>query len=150
MRAPSQKRLLEAFPHLSPDAAKLIRALAKATDDVTWDRYGHVEGTDPLEKLVNKYPDPLLPHTERHVRSLYTNPYRSHMWRVTVALEGMNEIMGTYGVEGLGPDVHGPTPPPYEYLNTGDTYGTTLIYRRRDNSLNIGSWGDIAERHSNW
>jgi hypothetical protein len=38
----------------------------------------------------------------------------------------------------------------YEYLNTGDTYGTTLIYRRKTDTLSIGNWGDVAERHPSW
>jgi len=139
MRAPSEKKLLEAFRDLRPEEAKLIRALARAVDADSAD-------VDPLEELVDKY----VPGTAKYVRSMFSNPYRSHMWRVTVALHAMDEVMGTYGVEALGPDVGGPSPPPYEYLNTGDTYATTLIYRRRDNSLNIGSWGDIAERHPRW
>jgi hypothetical protein len=141
MRAPSQKALLERFRDLTPEDAKLIRTLAKAVDE---DIPGHF--ADPLRDLVEDH----TPDTAKYVRSMYSDPYDSHIWRVTVALHATNEIMGTYGVEGLGPDIGGPTPPPYEYLNTGDTYATTLIYRRRDNSLNIGSWGDIAERHPNW
>jgi len=135
MRAPSEKALLNAFRDLTRENAKLIRALARATDD-----------EELLEQLVNDN----VPGTARYVRSMFSSPYRSHMWRVTVALHAMNEIMGTYGVEALGPDVGGPNPPPYEYLNSGDTYATTLVYRRSDDSLHIGSWGDVAERHPNW
>lgn len=147
MRAPSAKALLEAFRDLSSEEAKLIRALAKAVDDVEFDRYGSgIVGDDPLEELVNEY----VPGTAKYVRSMHSDPYRSHMWRVTVALHAMNEIMDTHGVEALGPDVGGPSPPPYEYLNTGDTYATTLIYSRKSNSISIGNWGDIAERHPSW
>ena len=79
---------------------------------------------------------------------MYSDPYNSHMWRVTVALHAIDKIMGTYGVEPLGPV--GTSGPPYEYLNTGDSYGTTLIYRKSTDNLFIGDWGSIAERHPNW
>ena len=138
MRVPSVDRLLAAFPSLTPREAKLIRAIGKAADMPS-------DG-DPLENLIEMH----LPKTAQYVNSMHNSPYDSHMWRVTVALHGMNEVMGTYGVEALGPDIGGMSPPPYEYLNTGDTYATTLIYRRRDDSINIGSWGDIAERHPSW
>jgi hypothetical protein len=29
----------------------------------------------------------------------------------------------------------------------GDTYATTLIYKRSSDRLSIGSWGDIVERY---
>ena len=35
---------------------------------------------------------------------------------------------------------------PFCYLNTGDTYGVTLIRYRDSLSWFIGSWGDIVER----
>jgi len=138
MRAPGEKTLLDAF-RLSRQEAKLIRALAKAVDEAD------AEG-DPLEELVSAY----VPGTVKYVRSMYSDPYRSHMWRVTVALHAINEVVGGYGVEALGPDVGGMQPPPYEYINMGDTYAATLIYSRQTNTLSIGSWGDIAERHPSW
>jgi hypothetical protein len=145
MRVPSHKALLEAFHDLTPDDAKLIRALAKAVDE---DIPGHF--ADPLRDLIEDY----APDTAKYVRGLYSDPYRTHLWRVTVALHAMDEVMGTSGVETLGPDIVGAwnlqPAPPYEYLNAGDPYATTLIYRRRDNSLHIGDWGSIAEKHSNW
>jgi hypothetical protein len=140
MRAPSQKALLEAFRDLTPEDAKLIRALAKAVDE------DFLGDPDTLRTLVEDY----TPDTAKYVRGLYSDPYRTHLWRVTVALHAMDEVMGTFGVKALGPDIGGMEPPPYEYLNTGDTYATTLIYRRRDNSLHIGDWSSIAEKHRNW
>lgn len=134
MRAPSINVLRETF-RLDSSQAKLVRAFAKAADD-----------GDELRNLVDAH----APKTARYVRSMYSDPYRSSMWRTTVALHAINEIVGGYGVEGLGPDVGGPTPPPYEYINAGDTYATTLIYRRKTDTLSVGSWGDIVERHPSW
>jgi hypothetical protein len=133
MRAPSVKSLQSTFD-LTAKEAKLVRALAKAVDG---------EGPKDLDELVEEH----LPETERYVRSMYSDPYRSHMWRVTVALHGINEIMGAHGVEPLGPvEMH--YGPPFEYINMGDTYVATLVYDRDKDRLFISSWGDIAERYS--
>lgn len=135
MRCPSTPNLMSRL-NLTPEQAKLVRALARATDD------GEV-----LSTLV----EGSYPKTASYVRSMYSDPYHSHMWRVTVALHAMDEVVGTSGVEALGPgDSDSMRPPPYEYLNTGDTYAATLVYRRKTDSLSIDSWGDIAERHPNW
>ncbi len=138
MQTPSAAKLQATF-RLSRADAELIRALGHAADD-----------GDALRELVDRYEDARLPKTAKYVRSLHSDPYYSRIWRVTVALEAMNEIMDTHGVEALGPGREGDYAPPYEYLNTGDTYAATLIYHRASDSLRIGSWGDIAERHPNW
>jgi hypothetical protein len=134
MRMPSSRRLQETL-RLTPEQAKLIRALGHATDD------GEI-----LSSLI----EASVPATAEYVRNMLGDAYNSHMWRVTVALHAMDSIVGTHGVESLGPTSGPNYAPPYEYLNTGDTYGTTLIYRRRTDTLTIGTWGNIAERHPNW
>jgi len=134
MRAPSVKTLVADF-RISDDEAKLIRKLAAVSDD-----------GDALKKLV----DTRVPATSSYVRSLYSDPYRSRLWRTTVALHAMNEVMGTAGVEGLGPPRGGDYAPPYEYLNTGDTYAATLVYDRDRDRLFVSSWGDVAEKHPEW
>ena len=134
MRAPSSQNL-QTHLKLSPEQAKLVRALAHACDD------GEV-----LSALV----EASVPATAEYVLRMHSDPYGSHMWRVTVALHAMDVVVGTFGVEPLGPPRGGDYAPPYEYLNTGDTYGTTLVYRRKTDTLSIGNWGDIAERHPNW
>lgn len=111
MRAPSAAKLIEAFPELSKQQANLIRKLAKAADS-----------GEELQALVESG---ALPHTQAYVRELYGSPYTSERWRVTVALTGMDEILGTYGIESFKHKGRR-----YEYLNSGDTYNTTLIYDR--------------------
>ena len=135
MKAPSAKTLLSKFKQLSAEDAKLIRAIAAASAD-----------GDDLKKLI----DARVPATASYVRSMHSDPYRSKLWRTTVALHAMNEVLGTHGVEGLGPPRGGDYAPPYEYLNTGDTYAATLIYDRDRDRLFVGSWGDIAEDHPEW
>jgi hypothetical protein len=135
MRSPSIKTLCATF-RLTPEQAGLIKRLAKATDNA-----------DKLREIIEAE----CPGTEAYVRSMYSDPYNSHMWRVTVALHAMDRILGTYGVEGLGPlPSNFQDGPPYEYLNMGDTYDTTLVYVRDTDTLRIACWGDIAERHPNW
>ncbi len=115
--------------------AKLVRAIGHATDD------GEI-----LSSLI----EASVPQTAAYVRSMHSSPYDSHMWRVTVALHAMDAIIGTYGVESLGPTSGSNYAPPYEYLNTGDSYAATLIYRRKTDTISINDWGSIAERHPNW
>lgn len=135
MRAPSAKTLLAEFRNLSAEETKLIRKLADAADD-----------GEELKELV----DARVPGTASYVRSMHSDPYRSRLWRTTVALHAINEILGTHGVEGLGPPRSGDYAPPYEYLNAGDTYAGTLIYDRDGDRLFVGSWGDIVEKHPEW
>lgn len=132
MRAPGIHSLMGSF-RLDRESAKLIRLAAKV-------------GDAELEEVIEKR----FPETHVYVRSLYSSPYRSEIWRVTVRLHAIDSVLGTYGVEALGPGRDGDHAPPYEYLNAGDRYATTLIYRRATDSLSVGTWGDIAERHPRW
>ena len=136
MRCPNPKRLKAAFPQLTDAQVRVIRLLAALAGDGTL-----------LKQAVSLYAPAA---TVRYVQRMYSSPYSSQMWRVTVVLHAIDGILGTYGVEALGPDVGGLNPPPYEYLNSGDTYDTTLIYTRATDTLRIGCWGDIAERHPSW
>lgn len=135
MRAPSTKTLLSALPQLTPNEAKLIRSIAGATAD-----------SEKLRRLI----DTNVPGTARYALSLHGDPYPRQFWRNTIALHAMNEILGTHGVEGLGPLRPGDYAPPYEYLNAGDSYAATLIYDRKRDHLFVGSWGDLVEEHPEW
>ncbi len=131
MRAPTQKRLLAAFRDLTPAQARLIRALCHAADDC-----------DVLQTLIGAK----CPSTDQYARSLRSDGYASRMWRRTLVLHAVNAILGMHGVYGLGAPESIRGAPPFEYLNAGDTYSTTLVYHRDPDALRIGCWGDIAER----
>lgn len=135
MRVPTVKSLTAAFRDLPPDYARLIRRIAHAADS----------GEELQRVIESKCPD-----TAAYVRQLQSSPYGSQIWRVTVALHAIDRLLGTNGVEALGPGRSGDYAPPYEYCNTGDPYATTLIYKRDTDSLFIGNWGGIAEQHPNW
>jgi hypothetical protein len=134
MRMPSFKRLQETF-YLDPNQIKLIRTIGHATDDGV-----------ALSAIIES----AVPKTADYVRSMHSDPYNSHMWRVTVALDAMCNILNAHGVEGLGPPSGSSYAPPYEYVNMGDPYVATLIYCRRTDTVSIGDWGSVAEQHPNW
>lgn len=130
MRCPSEKRL-QSYLHLTKAQAKAVRKLAAAE-----------KTEEDLRALIEK----AHPKTAAYVARMHSSPYRSPIWRVTIALDAINHVMDGYGVESLGT---GPGPsyaPPYEFISMGDTYATTLIYKRATNTLSIGSWGDVVER----
>ncbi len=132
MRAPTVKRLLAAFPDLERASARLIRKLAKATDD-----------RDALAALIEKH----CPATHAYARSCFNDPFASRMWRVTMALHAIDTLLGTHGVESLGEGSSSEGfAPPFEYCNAGDSYAATLVYKRASDRLFVGCWGDIAER----
>lgn len=139
MKMPSKKALKELYRDLSDRDAHLVRSIGHAVDDDY--RYGD----DSLPDLIKE-----VPATDKYVRSMYSSPWDSDIWRVTVALHAINELVGGNGVEALGPPRSGDYAPPYEYINAGDPYVGTLIYSRNANAVAIGSWGDIAERHPEW
>lgn len=132
MRAPSLNRLLKVFPHLERQAARLIRAFAHAADD-----------EEELSALVLNSP---VPATQKYVGSLYSNPFGSAIWRATVALHAIDELLGSHGVEAMGPVRERDYAPKYEYLNMGDPYKATLVYSRDSRNLYIACQGDVQAR----
>lgn len=130
MRCPSTDRLVATFRDLDRKGANLIRRLAHAVDDRA-----------RLESIIARE----CPDTHAYARRCYSDPFDSHMWRVTMALHAIDRVLGTHGVESLGP-VSMREGPPYEYCNAGDTYATTLVYTRATDTLRIACWGDIVER----
>lgn len=132
MRCPSVKALCATFRDLTREQALLIRKLAKRVDD-----------RERFEAVLEKY----CPDTVHLRGGLY-----SYNGRVEVALGEMDRLLGTHGVEALPGQDHWQDfgdwrYPPWEYLNAGDPYVATLIYTRMTNTLRIGCWGDIVERH---
>lgn len=98
-----------------------------------------------LPDLLQTYVEDHCPDTWRYVRSLHSSPWRSSMWRRSVVMHAIDRILGTHGVEPLGP-IAMSSGPPFEYCNAGDTYAVTLVFDRDRDKLIISSWGDIAER----
>lgn len=141
-RSPSLARLIEAFK-ITPAQALLIKRLASATD--SFPIANEADRARTLQAIVEAN----CPATAAYVAQCHGG-YYTHMWRVTVALHAINAVLGMHGVESLGPGNAFDRPPPYEYVNSGDAYGVTLIYTRKTDTLSIGCWADIAERHPSW
>ena len=131
MKTPSVKALRATFRDLTAEQASLIKRLAAARDD-----------REALATILESE----CPVTWAYLRSCYNDPLSSRMWRTTMVLHAIDTIVGTCGVEALG-DGEGPSyAPPFEYLNAGDTYAATLVYKRASDRLFVGCWGDVAER----
>ena len=128
MISPQAKKLRDTF-NLDAAQAKLIKDLCAARDD-----------RDALETLI----EAKCPATHKYALSCHNSPYDWVMWRTTLVLHAIDCILGTSGVEAIGGE--GTSAPPYEYCNAGDTYATTLVYKRASDRLFIGNWGDIVER----
>ena len=133
MISPTQKSLKTTFK-LDSKQARLIKDLCASRDVVSI-----------LRGLINAK----CPATAEYASQCrHIGPYDSRMWRTTLVLHAVDHILGTCGVEALGYTDNPGYAPDYEYLNAGDTYATTLIYKRETDRLFIGCWGDIAERFS--
>ena len=135
MKSPTE--LMESFRDLSWWKAQVIKRLCALADK-----------PEELENFIDSY----CPGTSAYARQCYTSPYNTKMWRRTMVLHAVNDLIDGHGVEPLGPmdDWSVGYAPPYEYVNMGDSYSVTLIYDRDEDSLTIGSWGDIAEAHPEW
>lgn len=59
------------------------------------------------------------------------------------AMDIIDEILGTHGVEYISQGRNAKSPA-ITYCNTGDTYGTTILYV--NGRYRVGCWGDIVER----
>ena len=62
-------------------------------------------------------------------------------------LTALDAEAGTFGIECIYRAGTSPNEPAFEYLNTGDSYATTLI-RWSNGRYQVASWGDIVEREN--
>ncbi len=83
--------------------------------------------------------NPKFPKTNDWATSCYHYPRR-----IELILSALNELMGTFGVEAFNSResrMHAIA----EYLNTGDTYAPTILFRHDTGTFRITSWGDFFE-----
>ena len=70
--------------------------------------------------------------------------YYEHPWYYHVML-AIDKVLDAYGVEAIqGEDPDGDTHY-FDYINTGDAYSTTILYRPDHNRFYITTWGDVVE-----
>lgn len=63
-------------------------------------------------------------------------------------LAHVSDIVGYHGIESYEPGDNNPTDPQFRYVNSGDSYGTTVIYNSRTGQFRIGDIGTIIETTS--
>lgn len=98
-----------------------------------------VTSMNALQVMLNDPDRPVkFPKTQAWVSQCYHYP-TPHALKMQMA----DELCDTCGVEYI-PEGHNSKSPAIEYLNSGDTYATTLLYVR--GNYRVGCWGDIVER----
>lgn len=89
-----------------------------------------------------------FPRTCRWAQSCYHTPSWHH---AETKLKALDELLGTYGTEPI--NAEGAYVSRYwldcigVYLNTGDTYATTLVYDTEGDRWKLTSWGDFLEAY---
>lgn len=58
-------------------------------------------------------------------------------------MTALNEILDGYGIESIRKD--GAAYPIAEYVNMGDTYNTTIVYKLDTGTIQVTSYGDFVE-----
>lgn len=109
------------------------------------DAFDRTAGQDNVDKALNvlrgKLDPCTVPETQGWVDACYNRPSDHEL-----VLHACDVLLGTHGVESLGPgDLR--YDPPFEYLNTGDSYALTIVYDTQDRRFFLSSWGDIAEKY---
>jgi hypothetical protein len=119
--APSKKALIDAL-NITPEQADTVRGLIRGT-------------------VITKNPAQ-FPKANAYFSKCHHEP-----GRLTRILECLNEVLEMHGVEALGGvRTYGP---PAEYLNTGDTYASTLLFDHIAGNFKLTTYGDWLEKNEN-
>ena len=119
-------------PYTAPPAAKIAAAMNCDMETAKTARA-------LMRGEIRVSENPAFPKTNDWRNSCY-NPPR----RIDLILSALNELMGTYGVEAFNSResrMHAVA----EYLNTGDTYTPTILFRHDTGTFRISSWGNFFE-----
>lgn len=85
--------------------------------------------------------NPAFPQTNAWIDSCYHEPRR-----IERILSALNELLECHGVETFNSRksrMHACA----EYLNTGDTYSPTILFRHDTGTFRLTTWGDFFERN---
>lgn len=83
--------------------------------------------------------NPAFPRTDAWAAAYFHKPRR-----IDLILSALNELLECHGVEafrGRGDQSHAIA----EYLNTGDTYSATILFRHDTGTFRLTTWGDFYE-----
>ena len=115
MRAPSRKKLTEAFG-LSLEKADLVRNL--------------------IQTKAKTRNAELFPRSNAVFNACYYVPHYTER-----LMECLNEVLDGHGVESLGDNMS----PCALYINMGDTYSPTLLLNYKTHTIRLTTWGDFAK-----
>lgn len=82
-----------------------------------------------------------FPITNKWISDCYNKPRR-----IDLILSALNELLECSGVEAFRSG-NGAQWAIAEYLNTGDTYAATVLFRHDTGTFRLTSWGDFFERN---
>ena len=85
--------------------------------------------------------NPAFPATNNWIADCYHKPRR-----IDLILSALNELLECHGVEAFNTrqdQFHAIA----EYLNTGDTYSATVLFRHDTGTFRITTWGDFFEKN---
>lgn len=91
-----------------------------------------------LEELVDRYENSISGDPDDVKREL-REIFEASGGRPSDKLQRADKLLGTHGIESLPGDR-------YTYLNTGDTYGQTIIYDSEENKFFVSDWGSVEEQ----
>ena len=94
------------------------------------------EQAKTIRQLMKGQLDPATVLTESYYRPFY-NPPTFHQQ----VMDAIDQTLTTYGVEHLKTKRGA-----YEYCNTGDSYGYTVVRCITRRTWLLTTWGDLAER----
>ena len=95
-----------------------------------------------MKGQVTTIGNPDFPKTTAWVCSCYNEPSR-----ISRILSALNELLNCHGVEALRSRESGMYAAAVEWLNTGDTYSPTLLFRHDTGTFKVTTWGDFFEKN---
>lgn len=131
MKKPTPKTM-KPTKYTCPSAAAIAAAMSLPLETAKT-----LRGLAKGEIRVTGNPD--FPKTNAWISSCYHEPRR-----IERILSAMDEAAGTFGVEAFNSRksrMHAIA----EYLNTGDTYSPTMLFRHDTGTFRLTSWGDFFE-----
>ena len=99
------------------------------------------KGAIALSKPSSEWIWELLPKTEKWERQCFNPPNT-----LELKMHALNELLDCCGVECVHPEDDFMYQDIWcEYLNTGDTYSTTIVFRHATGEFSLSCWGDELE-----
>lgn len=92
-----------------------------------------------LQKAIRAYTNGTRYYDEKH------GTYNPSSYEANI-LQHVSDLVGYYGVESYEPGDNFAYRPKYSYVNSGDSYRTTVVFNRITGQFRITDIGSIIER----